>query len=389
MHLLKRNIVIFKIEGALIGLCQIWAPVFVIYQMINVNLSISQVLIGETVLFVVIFFSEIPSGIIADYLGRKRTLIIQSLFMLLSIFAFIIAKDFTNIIVAQFLFGIAMALSSGTQESLFFDTLKKMKLEKQHKKIRGEYNMITQIFTIIGMISAGFIANIDISFPLIIAGILYILILILRGFLVEATFQKKNQHPTMHLLSSIKFSFFNKNIRNLLMFFAVLSTSSVLLFNTINPYFEITNLPIKAYGLAFAFFSLISAITSKYTYKFEALVGLKQTLILIWLLTVCGFTFLWGINAMIIGSLLFPALLRSSESAGNIVIKDAIHQETNSYHRATVISISAFINSLFTIIMLPILAVIIDFKGLLFSYLFLAIIVFIVGGISLLIIKQN
>lgn len=387
--LLQQNIFLFKVEGSFLGLAQIWAPVFIIYQMLGIGLTLPQVLIGETVLAAVIFVLELPSGVFADVFGRKKTLIIQSLFMMASVFVFLISEGLLGVIIAQVLFGTAVALYSGTHESIFFDTLKSLKREKSHKKEKGQYRMFNQIFSIVGTISAGLFASVFISLPLIIAGVLHFAIFITRLFMTEPSYKKSDLHPFKHLLSSLNFSFKHKHIRNILLFYAILSTAATLLFNTINPFFEISNLPIWAFGIVFAFFSLVSAFVSKYSYRIEAFWGLKKSLFLLWIVAVIGFTLLWGLDWGVVAAILFPALLRANQSFGEIITEDALHQKTESHHRATVMSVKGSLTSILTLLALPVLAFTTKSYGLLNSYLIIAVCVFVFAGSFLFFIESE
>ena len=52
-------------------------PIIFIFYTQYMGLSTSEYLVCDSVLFVVMAICEVPSGIIADYIGRKKALIIS------------------------------------------------------------------------------------------------------------------------------------------------------------------------------------------------------------------------------------------------------------------------------------------------------------------------
>ena len=78
--------------------------------------------------------SEIPTGIISDRVGRRKSMIISALLSLSSFLSFAIAGDLNStslLLLGGFLWGIADAFSSGTDEAIIYDTM--IELRKKNK----------------------------------------------------------------------------------------------------------------------------------------------------------------------------------------------------------------------------------------------------------------
>jgi MFS family permease len=85
------------------------------------GLSLAEVGIVSTVQGLTVIALELPTGGLADALGRRPVLVVASLFDLLSIALFAVAQDLTTFALAWFVQGIYRALESGPLESWFVD----------------------------------------------------------------------------------------------------------------------------------------------------------------------------------------------------------------------------------------------------------------------------
>ncbi|MGA7276572.1 MAG: MFS transporter, partial [Desulfocapsaceae bacterium] len=105
-------------------------PVFTIL-FLDYGLSIEQFSILNTVWAITIVCAEVPSGALADLLGRKRLLVLTSILMIieLSVIAFVPVVNMTLVfwafLVNRVLSGLAEAMASGADEAIAYDSLVK------------------------------------------------------------------------------------------------------------------------------------------------------------------------------------------------------------------------------------------------------------------------
>jgi MFS family permease len=103
-------------------------PVFTIL-FLDYGLTIEQFSILNTVWAITIVCAEVPSGALADLLGRKRLLVLTSLLMIveLSVIAFVPITNmsivFWAFLVNRVLSGLAEAMASGADEAIAYDSL--------------------------------------------------------------------------------------------------------------------------------------------------------------------------------------------------------------------------------------------------------------------------
>ncbi|HHB75610.1 MAG TPA: MFS transporter [Desulfobulbus sp.] len=115
-------------------------PVFTIL-FLDYGLSLEQFALLNTVWAVTIVLAEVPSGALADLLGRKRLLVGTSLLMVMemSIIALVPLGKGTIIFLAfllnRILSGLAEAMASGADEAMAYDTLVESGLEKEWPRV--------------------------------------------------------------------------------------------------------------------------------------------------------------------------------------------------------------------------------------------------------------
>jgi len=103
-------------------------PVFTIL-FLDYGLSIEQFAILNTIWAFTIVLSEVPSGALADLIGRKQLLVTTSVLMILemALLAFVPLGNstliFSAFLVNRVLSGLAEALASGADEAMAYDTL--------------------------------------------------------------------------------------------------------------------------------------------------------------------------------------------------------------------------------------------------------------------------
>lgn len=110
----------------------------------------------ETSLIVAMTISEIPTGAIADLLGKKRALLIGLLLQALGIGILGIVPSLLNIMIGVFIAGVGGSFYSGTFEALIYDSLKQVNNESSYDKVIAHVGTISLISPAISSVIGGF-----------------------------------------------------------------------------------------------------------------------------------------------------------------------------------------------------------------------------------------
>lgn len=84
-----------------------------------------------------IFVLEVPTGAVADHLGRKASLLCSCACLVAAVLLYPARKSLGNFLMAEFIWAAALAFSSGADEAMVYDSLKCAGLEEQAKSALG------------------------------------------------------------------------------------------------------------------------------------------------------------------------------------------------------------------------------------------------------------
>ena len=103
-------------------------PIFVLFYQEN-GLTMTQVMILQSVYTALIMITVVPFGIIADYIGRKKVLIANAMLFVLIWILFALSHNFAGFLIAEIVAALSssMWMSSGT--AFFYDTLRELNKE--------------------------------------------------------------------------------------------------------------------------------------------------------------------------------------------------------------------------------------------------------------------
>lgn len=154
---LKRNPRLLFWGRALIEFKALNAIVVLFY--LHRELSIDEIFYLSIVFSISTLIFEIPSGYLADLIGRKRTLILGVFALLCSFIATWFAHGFLSFILIFILLSASFSAFSGTEEAMLYDTLKELGEEKNMTKHNGRLHTARHIMKIFIPTLAAFIAK--------------------------------------------------------------------------------------------------------------------------------------------------------------------------------------------------------------------------------------
>jgi MFS family permease len=131
-------------------------PVFTIL-FLDFGLTIEQFALLNSVWAVTIFCAEVPTGALADLIGRRRLIIATSLCMIveMSLLAFVPLGNSTLIfsvfLVNRVLSGLAEAMASGADEAIAYDSLKARGISEKWPKVLSLQMRLSAVASIVTM----------------------------------------------------------------------------------------------------------------------------------------------------------------------------------------------------------------------------------------------
>lgn len=116
--------------------------------------SLWEIGLAESVFHVVSLLCEVPSGMAADLLGRKKTLVSGGVCMVLQSLLMAFASDLFTICFAMGLNAMAMTMFSGTSTALLYDSLKTEGREDEYIQVSANSSQISMLANAIGSLAS-------------------------------------------------------------------------------------------------------------------------------------------------------------------------------------------------------------------------------------------
>jgi MFS family permease len=176
----SRNVTKLYLLTGLTNLCFFTGSWLYFYRL---YMSDRQIGILDGLVFGIGLIAEIPSGALADLLGRKRQLQIGLLMMSAGFLVQGFAHEYLHILLGMMLFTIGMALVSGSDDALVYDSLDAEGESSRWKQVIARKFQITHAVTLLSFLVGGVLYVVHFRLPFILAGVG-----ILIGFLVASTF---------------------------------------------------------------------------------------------------------------------------------------------------------------------------------------------------------
>lgn len=121
----------------------------------NRGFTLAQIGLAEGFFHLVSLCCEVPSGLLADLMGRKRTLAMGQLLFLLSALAMIFSRSMAGIYVNMLLSALGYNLASGTREAIMYDSLLLCGEERSYLTVSSRLNVAYRLTTAASTLCAG------------------------------------------------------------------------------------------------------------------------------------------------------------------------------------------------------------------------------------------
>ncbi|MFA6405051.1 MAG: MFS transporter [Candidatus Paceibacterota bacterium] len=375
----RRNIFLYK-TFILFNEPLFWGPILIASLQGLGHMKLSEIYFMESAVLGICVTLNVPCGSLADTIGRKKTLIIGRIFLLLSTIMFAFMTSPFLAWMGNIMWAIGYSFQSGADKALLYETLKEVRLEKKYKKIEGcavGLRYFTIAFT---SLSVGYLSEINMRIPLYMCIPFMIIPLIASCFfkeiIVERNYNVKDQIRTLFL--GIKYALRKAEIRWIIAFCALIMGASKIWFFTYNPYFERVGISLKYYGIIFCLLNIVAWASSHYAHRIEEKIS-ERKCILVMILCV-------GLPILIMG--MFPfwpmAYLVISQNVVRGFMTPFVGAFTNRHIqseniRATVLSVRSSLTDMVSIISLSWFGLMERPFGLLSSLVVLGIVVLVLG----------
>jgi len=365
-----------------------WVPIFIIFFLAK-GLNYTEIMIMGVITAVFQIVLEVPSGIYADYFGRKNCMAIAAVCRAVNLGIFIFADHFITFAISSAIFGATIAFASGSTSAFIYDTLKQIKKEHQFKKIEGKAFSYSLIAMGIGSFFGGLIAEKSLLIPLILTVIANIIAIIVAFSLEEPNQRKKSSDTDYfsHLKDATSFTLKHPKVKWFVLFSGLMMGAMIISHKFVQPYLQLNGIALSYFGALYLIWLVTSALIAKMAGGIEEQLEENKSLILI--VVILGLQFLiMGWNVSLFGVL---AIFLGQFTWGFLrpVIGDYINRHVESHHRATVLSLEGFMQSVFIIALGPLFGYLADYFSIAYALFIEGIVVLIAGFIIIMLLNTS
>lgn len=150
----KRQLLFLNLYNVLFSL-RIADGVWVVFLLAR-GFSLVEVGLAQSVYSLISFVGEIPSGMAADLLGRKRTLAAAGLCGVLASLLMAFSQNLFGICVSMAFQALMFNLRSGTQQALAYDTLKAVSREREYPRANAILRVVSRVSASLSSLLGGF-----------------------------------------------------------------------------------------------------------------------------------------------------------------------------------------------------------------------------------------
>ncbi len=380
---LKRNIAIYNYYR-LFGNLVIIGPILVPFMLFK-GLSYAQIMLLQSISAIAVFAFEVPTGAIADKVSRKFSLTLSGVFFIVALFLYIITHSFIIFALAEVLFGIGMTLRSGADSAILYESLCRLKREKEYQKVEGHAASIVFLGQAVGSVISGFIYKFDHFMPFW-SSMIFVAMASSVAFLFTDSKPEKSEHNyIVHIIKSAGITLKTPRILWTVAFSAFMGFIFRTSFWLYQPYFKQIDIDVQWFGVIFFFFNLVAAFASKYLvnhYKDK-----RPRHILLILAGIITISFL--VPSLFVSKFMLVVLASQQIVRGMYqpTLRFYINHQIGDKYRATVISMVSLSASLGFAIFSPFVGISLDESGTIPTYFWMGIVG--AGGTLLLILMRR
>lgn len=287
---------------------------------------------------------ELPTGIFSDMLGRRKTIILGTFFIILAIIFYALGQ-YNFLIIGAIAEGISRSFYSGNNDALLYDSLAQDKKEGSYDHFLGITTAPTQIAGAIAAVVGGLIAYFSFSLVVWLSVIPQLLCLLLSLRLIEPKVEKKiDTNIYNHLKEALTKFKQNHKLR-------MLSISSIISYGIgesswqFQTAFYNTLWPVWALGIA----KTLSNIGAAFSFHFSGRIIRKFEALRLLLMSSL-YNRIVGLIATIFPTIISPLLMSSTSltfGASSVAENSLMQAEFTKKQRATMGSLNSFGGSLF------------------------------------------
>jgi len=308
------------------------------------GLSMQDVFSLQALFGLVVLLTEVPSGYIADLLGRKNTLVVGAVLAGIGQSFLLNADGFWTLALFEVFLGLSHSLISGADLALLYDTeLALGRDEETQRQVVGKlYSARTFSEALAGIVCTVvlvFATFEELVYVQVVVGWIPVL-LVLR--LVEPPGKRLASEGHFANMTRIMVYLVGHS-RVLRLVFLALSVWSLTTFYAVwllQKLWQLQGIELAHFGWLWGGLTLLAAFAGRWAHRFEDVVGPRGVLLFIGVAPALGYLGLQWFG--VVGGVIASTTFFVARGFGLVILRDALNKRVPSEYRATANSLASF-----------------------------------------------
>jgi MFS family permease len=350
------------------------------------KLQFVEIMYLQSYFTIMIMVFEIPCGAVSDYISRKFSLLLGGISNIVAVLIYISYANIVIFVIGETFWALSAAFISGTDESLLFDTLKRLNQEHliAHKSARLQTAMLVGIG-----ISApiGSLIGVTISLPAVVLFMVFpfALATIVSTTIVEPNHYELKEEEKQTYIKLIKSGLLalkaNKTLRILAVEFISVDALVFFILWTYQLYLEQIGVALTFYGVISAAMTLTQMIILNLIPKVEKKYPNKKLFIQLYTLIPATAFILMAFISYIPLSVVLILIVIGFGFSRKILFVNGINIQIESVNRATILSTINMAGSLLRAVLYPLIGYLVMWN-LNYAFIILGIMILILVAVS-------
>lgn len=329
------------------------------------GITLTQIMLLQSWFMLWIFALEVPSGAIADYLGRKTALILACIVNIAAALVYGSIPNFFVFMLGEVLWAISAALYSGTSEALIYDSLESIGEAERSKQVFGRVNSFSLAGVMVGAPLGSIIAvKLGLNAPMLL-----VIVPFAVAFIIALTLEKPTATPKTEskryaaiLKDGLKLFCENRILKILALDMIFIATIAYFMIWFYQPMLKQAGVDMTYFGAVHASFVASQILIMNNYEKLERLFRSKKQLISLSALITGAMFIIGGLTSSIPLVLLVIVLGGGFGLSRRSLFVSYMNKYIPSSERATVLSTVSMIRRLASVAVNPVVGLMADWS---------------------------
>ena len=307
------------------------------------GLSMQEVFSLQALFGLVVLITEVPSGYVADLIGRRQTLIIGAVFAGIGQSLLVFADGFWTLAMFELALGISHSLISGADIALLYDTeLALGRGEQAQRQVVGRLFSFRTFSEAAAAVCCSLLLLVSMEAVVVVQALVGWLPLLFALTLVEPPVKRLDDSSHRDNMLRICRYLLNGSrlLRLTVLALCIWSLTTFYAVWLLQKLWELQGIGLEHFGYLWAVLCVTAAVSGRYAHAIEARLGTTALLMIIGLAPALGYL---GLDAFgMVGAYLASLTFFVSRGLGMVVLRDALNRRIPSEFRATVNSLTSF-----------------------------------------------